>query len=135
MLVTRDTHIRERSGQLVYSGSCTAFGDDERADPLAVARVRVPDYCRLLDSRLERDELFHLARADVQASADDDVALAAADAQVAFSVQRSKVLGDLPTVGLAMERLRAQVGLIEVLACDVRPAALDLADMTGLNRL
>src|ERR1700722_20140352 len=120
MLVTRYSHVRERFRQLLYSGGCTAFGDDERTDPLAIARVCVPDHCRFLDTRLEGAAPFRLARADVQASADDDVALAAAAPQVTVGVQRSKVLGDLPTVGLAMEGIRAQVGLIEVLASDVR---------------
>ena len=72
--------------------------DDERLDLLAVDCVRHADDRGQADRRVGEQDLFELARVDVEAAPDDHVLLAVHDVQVAVGVAGADVAGAEPAV-------------------------------------
>src|SRR5690348_3421824 len=111
---------------------CAIFGHDHRDDLLTQVGVRRPDHGDLSHRRMPRQRLFHLTRVDVVAAADDQLAGAAGDGEVAVVADRAEIAGLEPAV--RAEYFGGGVGAVPVAGEDVRPAHLDLADRARRQR-
>lgn len=94
------------------------------ADLFTESVVRHGDHHRLGDLGHAEEQLLHLERADVLATANDDVGFAIRDREVTVRVQDADIAGVVPAIGV--EDLRRQ-RFIEIPYAQVRPPAQDFA--------
>src|SRR5262245_43999871 len=118
--------------QLLERGSLGAGAQaQDRTRDLSRRSVGHPDDGHLRDSRMVGEHVLDLARTDVLALADDDVLLAARDAEIALAVERAQVAGAEPPVGGEGVRVARA---IEVAEAALRSACEDLALLPGRHR-
>src|SRR5262249_53342101 len=101
---------------------------EERPHDLAVETVRRADDRGLADVGMREERLLDLARIDVLAASDDELALAANDVDEAVPVDAPEIAAVEPA---AAEGRRRRVRIAEVPAHDVRALDHDLADLAG----
>src|SRR5262249_59027434 len=106
---------------------------DDRADALADYWVGKPDDRDVGDAGQGEQGLFHLAGADVESAADDDVLHAPGNAQVAAVVESAHVAGAPPA--LVVDGVGGEVGPAPVFEQPAGPAVADLAIDTGGGRV
>ena len=107
--------------------------DDDRLHGLAPALVGHADDGDLLDLTQRRDHVLDLARVEVVAAADDHVALAVDDRDVAVGVAPPQVAGRRPAVGV--DHLGSRPGIVPVATHDDVAAHGDLTDLSAADLL
>jgi hypothetical protein len=100
-------------------------------DLLSVVLVRDADHCRLDDVRMLVEDFLDLARIHVVPAPDQEILLAAGDAQVPVLVECAQVSGSQPAV---RQRLGRRVGPVPVSLHHHRPALVDLAHLADADR-
>src|SRR5262249_54386157 len=94
---------------------------DEGGNDLAPAFVRNPDHGHLGDCGMQRQAAFDLDRRDILPTADDHVVDAAADEEIAVTVEISSVAGEIPAAA-------------QCLGVRVRPPPITLEGFVALEQ-
>src|SRR6516165_4119248 len=108
---------------------CGILRDDDAADSFADGGIGHADHGHIRDLGMGQQGLFHLSRADVESTADDDVLQPSGNPKVAILVKSAQIAGTPPA--LAVRRRGRELGPAPVLE---HPAGAAVADLAVLAR-
>src|SRR6516162_2461191 len=106
---------------------------DDGADSFADCGIGHADHGHVRDLGMSQQGLFHLSRADVESTADDDVLQPSGNPEVAVLVQPTQIAGTPPA--LVVRGRGREIGPAPVFEHPARTAVADLAVLARADRL